>query len=157
MCQAPDLEVLQVRLIGAERGRGIGGGLIGLGFGHRQRSTGPGRLLAYGQAGKLAGPGYMFAIVVHALSRFPRVGTHGSTHINTWEGPLSRLNDGLRSTVRPWANSVLTFIRHQRPGLAARTSGNDYRPPTEIDGSVWPTKEQRECPSRALSVPLDFA
>jgi hypothetical protein len=75
---APGLEVLQVRLVGGERGRGIGGSLIGLGFGHRQGSAGPGRLLAHGQAGKLAGPGCMFAIVFHAVSRFPNEGTYES-------------------------------------------------------------------------------
>ncbi|MDB5399008.1 MAG: hypothetical protein JWQ55_1026 [Rhodopila sp.] len=88
---APGLEVLQVRFVGPERGRGIGGGLIGLGFGHRQGSAGPGRLLAHGQAGQLAGPGGVFAIAFHAVSRFPNEGTHESTKINTREGRLSRV------------------------------------------------------------------
>jgi hypothetical protein len=89
---APGLEVLQVRLVSAERGRGIGGGLIGLGFGHRQGSTGPGWFLVRWQAGKLAGPGCMFAIVVHAVSRFPKEANRQSTNINTWEGALSRVD-----------------------------------------------------------------
>jgi hypothetical protein len=40
----------------------------------------------------LARPGRTFAIVVHAVSRFPKEGNHESTDINTREGPLSRVD-----------------------------------------------------------------
>jgi hypothetical protein len=111
MRRAPGLEVLQVRLVSAERGRGIGGGLIGLGFGHRQGSTGPGWFLVRWQAGKLAGPGCMFPIVVHAVSRFPKEANRQSTNINTREGLLSRVDMEIhRSTVRPISHAARSSI-----------------------------------------------
>jgi hypothetical protein len=36
----------------------------------------------------------MFAIVVHAVSRFPKEANRQSTNINTWEGLLSRVDGG---------------------------------------------------------------